>query len=857
MKKWIYTIALALALFLPVIVMAYDIENDSTLCIKRALVISGKVNPNTLTCTGPFSATGSDRAKNECIQSVCKTVDGSVNQSCVDFLAYGKYNGESLEHYLKSQGLSDRDFDGIDSISDTDDAENYDLNLIFIGAPSSKLFGGLPAWSFLSEQWKLDSRAFAFLNANEFSSCSAISTEKAREKKPPQRTWACCLNYNTQGQISSCQARPSPCVYTPNSFVQQHPLPEKPEDNMFNSEGMVEFNPVYKLENACQKAGANFESGLKAANLDLQSFTNSSLTPELQTQWKTLTKTCCVDSGVQPPVIDNGDFQGCTSEKLAVDDTALTQSAALASQDTKIPERPKEILFRPSVGFPGTDFEGGVLTTINAGTFGRFLGQFFGLALSIIAIFAILMIIIAGAKMYLAAARGNITEAAKAKDGIKKAITGLVFTLAAVTLFRFINPRLIEIPSLTSLSNKYTIEKEVINITQEDIDNESDGGKSSGSTQCKNEKYGASYTEARNNGKQFTIKTKNGEFKVTLNKALEQALARVNQSLATVDYGPLKTAGGYADKTIANSSTISNHHWGIAVDINPDKNRQYLAKNSTSWAEVTAWRQTHSGYNASCPTDMPEAFVKAFTNNGFAWGGAWKSTCDAMHFEYVADCSGTSNTNNNSGGGGQKTTATCPTSGESGISNSGKALNQKVDSFLTVLSGLTYQSKPWSQDLVKAQAILESDWGTSPVAKDNKNYFGMVCGSWKTTYPDKCASNGYRKYNSIQESLNDYYNTLTGSTWTSALKQTRDALQKETMGNLDIKYSEDVCQAAWFGFKHKTVIWARDANYSDNLVKLLNTRFGKNCNTDRSLYFTSIGGVSNTVALLKYNSCSL
>ena len=29
---------------------------------------------------------------------------------------------------------------------------------------------------------------------------------------------------------------------------------------------------------------------------------------------------------------------------------------------------------------------------------------------------------------------------------------------------------------------------------------------------------------------------------------------------------------------------------------------------------------------------MPKEFVKAFTSEGFGWGGAWKSVKDAMHF---------------------------------------------------------------------------------------------------------------------------------------------------------------------------------------------------------------------------------
>ncbi len=61
----------------------------------------------------------------------------------------------------------------------------------------------------------------------------------------------------------------------------------------------------------------------------------------------------------------------------------------------------------------------------------------------------------------------------------------------------------------------------------------------------------------------------------------------------------------------------SAHAWAAAVDINPDKN-PYSSQ-------------------AKLITNMPAAFVKAFTDHGFGWGGNWHSIKDPMHFSLAPD----------------------------------------------------------------------------------------------------------------------------------------------------------------------------------------------------------------------------
>ena len=93
--------------------------------------------------------------------------------------------------------------------------------------------------------------------------------------------------------------------------------------------------------------------------------------------------------------------------------------------------------------------------------------------------------------------------------------------------------------------------------------------------------------------------------------------------------GPLRAAlaaalsacPGYAIRTIGCfnprpkrvNGDLSVHSWGLAIDINADTNPMHRPM----------------------ITDMPDAFVKAFTDQGFTWGGHF-ATPDPMHYQYVS-----------------------------------------------------------------------------------------------------------------------------------------------------------------------------------------------------------------------------
>ena len=92
---------------------------------------------------------------------------------------------------------------------------------------------------------------------------------------------------------------------------------------------------------------------------------------------------------------------------------------------------------------------------------------------------------------------------------------------------------------------------------------------------------------------------------------------------------------GFNYRTIAGSTALSNHSYGMAIDINPkynpyvyplSKNKLYVSPESS---KKYADRTLASPYKITAD----DLCVKLFKEHGFGWGGDWPVEKDYQHFE--------------------------------------------------------------------------------------------------------------------------------------------------------------------------------------------------------------------------------
>lgn len=83
-------------------------------------------------------------------------------------------------------------------------------------------------------------------------------------------------------------------------------------------------------------------------------------------------------------------------------------------------------------------------------------------------------------------------------------------------------------------------------------------------------------------------------------------------------------------RLVAGTKKISNHAYGLAIDINPKLN-PYIKGNHIS--------PEGAKYNSKIPGTITfDSFiVKAFKDRGWTWGGDWLTRKDYQHFEKIID----------------------------------------------------------------------------------------------------------------------------------------------------------------------------------------------------------------------------
>jgi hypothetical protein len=86
--------------------------------------------------------------------------------------------------------------------------------------------------------------------------------------------------------------------------------------------------------------------------------------------------------------------------------------------------------------------------------------------------------------------------------------------------------------------------------------------------------------------------------------------------------------GSYNCRPVAGTRTWSQHAYGYAIDVNPLQNPMFRG----SYISPRSGRFYSNRQQYKIGMMHPEGAVRAFTANGFHWGGGWRSLKDYMHF---------------------------------------------------------------------------------------------------------------------------------------------------------------------------------------------------------------------------------
>lgn len=85
-------------------------------------------------------------------------------------------------------------------------------------------------------------------------------------------------------------------------------------------------------------------------------------------------------------------------------------------------------------------------------------------------------------------------------------------------------------------------------------------------------------------------------------------------------------------RKIAGSDRLSNHSYGLAIDINPVQNPYIRLNEESAIIEPIGGLGFLNRHNLR--PGMLEPVVPVFTKYGFIWGGKWDNPIDYHHFEF-------------------------------------------------------------------------------------------------------------------------------------------------------------------------------------------------------------------------------
>ncbi len=112
------------------------------------------------------------------------------------------------------------------------------------------------------------------------------------------------------------------------------------------------------------------------------------------------------------------------------------------------------------------------------------------------------------------------------------------------------------------------------------------------------------------------------------------------------DYGGVDELSMQANNTscfnyrvVEGTQTLSNHAYGLAIDINPFYNPYVVYKSDGTTAISPAGSEAYADRTANFPykIDENDLCYKLFIEHGFTWGGNWNSSKDYQHFQKTVE----------------------------------------------------------------------------------------------------------------------------------------------------------------------------------------------------------------------------
>lgn len=87
-------------------------------------------------------------------------------------------------------------------------------------------------------------------------------------------------------------------------------------------------------------------------------------------------------------------------------------------------------------------------------------------------------------------------------------------------------------------------------------------------------------------------------------------------------------------REITGGGKLSNHAYGLAIDINPQQNPYvWLENGEKHWTHTNADRYIDRESNDPHVIQLNDLCYNTFTAHGFSWGGNWSNPIDYQHFE--------------------------------------------------------------------------------------------------------------------------------------------------------------------------------------------------------------------------------